>query len=282
MELNKRLISLRKNIRLNHKSIINSLTNRSDEKICVFCGSKNSLTKEHVLPKWTFEGCTKKSFITNTNGISQKYNQTVIPCCNNCNNYILAFLEDSIIEKFQKINLSEEDFTIDQLEKEIIILWLETITYKLQAMEMKRKLKKVKDVDFIPYLADFPIAIMQNLSLSPAKVFSNLRNSLKRLSKKSKINRLNSLVVFKTKNTNFSFMHSANNFIYIELPKQEIALFYFILEDFDEHVDAYNKCMEILKEEYKQIHITSTRKAHWLDISRNIKWERKKFCVSYH
>jgi len=249
MELNKRLVSLRKNIRLNQKPIVNALINRyNDKKICVFCGNRNNLTREHVLPKWTFEGCTKKSFITNTNGISQKYNQTVVPCCDYCNNYILAFLEDFIIEKFQKTNLEKEHFTVKELE--IIILWLETIAYKLQAMEMKRKLKKVKDSDFIPYLADFPIAIMQNLSLSPAKIFSNLRNSLKVLSKKSKINRLNSLLVFKTKNIDFSFMHSANNFIYIELPKYEIALFYFLQENFNNHEDAYKRSMEILKKEY--------------------------------
>jgi len=248
MELNKRLIPLRKNIRQNHKSIINSLIDGSTEKVCIFCGTKNNLTKEHVLPRWTFENCTKKSFVTNTNGIFQKYNQTVVRCCDNCNNYILAFLEDSIIEMFQKINLSKEHFNTEQLE--IIILWLETITYKLQAMEMKRKLRKVKDSNFIPYLANFPIAIMQNLDLSPSKVFSNLRNSLKKLTYKSKMNRLNSLLIYKTKNKKFSFMHSANNFIYIELPKYEIALFYFIEEDFNDHKDAYEKSMKILEKEY--------------------------------
>ena len=91
---------------------------------------------------------------------------------------------------------------------------------------------------------------MQNLELTPSKVFSNLRNSLKKLSQKSKINRLNSLVIYKTKNTDFSFMHSANNFIYIELPKYEVALFYCILEDFDEHKDAYERSIKILEKEY--------------------------------
>ncbi len=135
-------------------------------------------------------------------------------------------------------------------ELELIILWLETIAYKLQVMEIRRKFKKDKNSDFIPYLADFPIALLQDLSLSPSKVFSNLRNSLKKLSIKSKANKINSLLIFKTKNPSFHFMHSANNFIFLELPKYDIALYYFLNKEFKTHEDAHNECIEILEKAY--------------------------------
>lgn len=248
MELNKRLISFRKVIRLKRKLIIDTFISNHSSNICVFCATKKDITKEHVLPRWTFDGCTKKYFNTSTNGASQTYNRTVVPCCKNCNGFILGHLEHKIKYIFKNSDLSVHHFNEEELE--LIILWLETIAYKLQVIDIRRKFNKAKDSEYIPFLANFPIAIMQNnASLSPSKVFSNFRNSLKRLTIKSKVNRLNSLVVFKTKNPDFSFMHSSNNFIYLELPKYKVAFFYFLIENFDEHKKAFERSMEIIKEE---------------------------------
>ena len=59
---------LRKRIRLNGKGIIEHLVRNhfdpeniaNEDEICSFCGSDNRTTKEHVLPKWTFENTFSK------------------------------------------------------------------------------------------------------------------------------------------------------------------------------------------------------------------------------
>jgi len=250
MNLIDRLILFRKNIRDNHREIINSLKTNHNLDLCIFCGTKNNLTKEHILPQWVYDKNPKKFFTTNTNGITQAYKKSVLPCCTQCNNEILGHLEYVIQYKLKNVNLDLKHFEFEELE--LIILWLETITYKLQVMDIRRKFKKDKNSNFIPFLADFPIALLENLSLSPVKVFSNLKNSLKRLSVKSKINKINSLLVFKTKNPNFNFMHSTNNFIFLELPKYNIALFYFLNKEFKIHKSAHDECREILEKEYSK------------------------------
>ena len=169
MELNKRLISFRKVIRLKRKLIIDTFISNHSSNICVFCATKKDITKEHVLPRWTFDGCTKKYFNTSTNGASQTYNRTVVPCCKNCNGFILGHLEHKIKHIFNNSDLSVHHFNEEELE--LIILWLETIAYKLQVIDIRRKFNKAKDSEYIPFLANFPIAIMQNnASLSPSKL----------------------------------------------------------------------------------------------------------------
>ena len=93
MNLTNRLIHLRKNIRNNQHKIIDTLKINHNTDICIFCGTKNDLTKEHILPQWVYDKNPKKFFITNTNGISQTYNKSVLPCCTQCNNEILGHLE---------------------------------------------------------------------------------------------------------------------------------------------------------------------------------------------
>lgn len=252
MRLNNKLKSnlrdLRKNIRKNQTNIINKLRENHNSKLCIFCGEKNNLTKEHILPQWIYEKKVEKFFITNANGLSQTYNKSVLPCCSKCNNDILGYLESNIQSMFQNVDLNKNHFNYEELE--LIILWLEIISYKLQVMDIRRKFRKHKDSEFIPYLAELPIALLSDLTLSPAKVFSNLRNSLKSLSIKSKSNKINSLLIFITKNDNFHFMHKTNVFVFLELPQLNIALFYFLNEEFENHKDANEKCMEILKDIY--------------------------------
>ncbi len=246
--IDKRLISLRNKIRHNGKKVIDALIDNHCAEICLICGSTENLTKEHVLPKWIFENNQKKHFITNINGLRQSYSKTAVPACSECNSYILGSLERYLEVWFRQANLSFDFIDNEIIEK--VIIWLELIDYKFQVLNLRRKFIKVKDGEFVPYLAEMPLSIMQNISISPSKVFSHLRSSLKRLSVKSKVKKMNSLLIFKTTNKNFHFFHKMNDFIFIELPKHEVAFFYFYIKEFVTPVEAYNQAMEYMEMVY--------------------------------
>lgn len=249
IELNKRLVALRKKVRANSKTIIDTIVKEHNAEICVFCGRTEDLTKEHVLPKWTFDDCPDKDFVTNINGISQTYIQTVVPACSECNSYLLGYFEKCLKQRLSDVDWDNEQFTEDDCNQ--IIRWLEIIEYKFHVLNLRRKFRKAKDSDYIPYLADFPIALLQgDASLSPSKVFSNLRNALKVISIKSKSNKQNSLLVFKTTNLGFHFFHKTNDYLFIELPKYGVAVFYFFNRKFKRQIQAYKAAMEIIKTVY--------------------------------
>ena len=247
--IDSRLIILRKKIRENKKFIIDTILKNHESNICVFCGSKDNLTKEHVLPKWAFGNCQDKYFTTELNGLDQRYSRTTVPACFNCNSNILGYLEYCIEQEFMNLDLRTEFFDESTIEK--IITWLEIIDYKFQILNLRRKFIKIKGKDFIPYLAKFPLSIMQaDESTSPSKVFSNVRNALNRISIKSKSCKINSLVIFETKNKGFHFFNKLNEFIFIELPDHAIALFYFYNQEFKAPKKSHNKAMEIIKKVY--------------------------------
>lgn len=247
--IDNRLISLRKKVRENRKFIIDSILNNHGANICAFCGSEDNLTKEHVLPKWAFGNCEKKYFETKINKLNQRYIQTTIPACFDCNSFILGYFECYIEKEFNNTSLDIDYFTDKTIEK--IIIWLELIDYKFQILNLRRKFIKIKDRDFIPYLANFPLSIIQSdESTSPSKVFSNVRNALKKLSIKSKQRKINSLVIFKTSNESFHFFNKMNEFIFIELPKHNLALFYFYEKEFNSSKESFDHAMEIIKKVY--------------------------------
>ncbi len=228
MEIDIKLRNLRVKLRQNSKEIIDdvldrhvpriSSKNKSKKEICVFCANKDKLTKEHVLPKWTFENCTKKFFVTDINGSEQTYNKTTVPVCANCNNNLLASIESYIISIFKETDLSKSYFSNEQLDN--IIRWLEIIEYKFQLLEIRRKFIKSKFSQHIEYLRDIPVSIMRaDIDYSPNKAVTQIRTSQKRVTEKSKISNENSLVIFKTKNENFYFFHQLNDYIFLELPK---------------------------------------------------------------
>ena len=246
--IEKRLISLRNKIRHNSKKVIDALIDNHCAEICLICGSTEKLTKEHVLPKWIFENNQEKHFVTNINGLSQSYSKTTVHACSECNSYIFGALERHLEIWFRQTDLGS-DFIDNEIIKKVII-WLEFIDYKFQVLNLRRKFRKVKDGEYVPYLAEMPISIMQNISISPSKVFSSLRSALKRLSVKSRANKMNSLLVFKTTNKNFHFFHKMNDFIFIELPKHEVAFFYFYIREFNTPMEAHNQAMEHMKMVY--------------------------------
>lgn len=196
------------------------------EDICYFCWSDKELTREHVMPKWTFEWSTEKNFSTNINGLSQSYIKTTIPACSSCNNTILSLIELNINRIFSEKNLQNSYLSNSNLED--IIIWLETIDYKFHILNTRRTFLTSKEHWYIPYLSYIPLIVMQpNIDYSPSRSITAIRHSLKRLGIKNKIKSINSLVIFESKNTNFYFFHTMNEFIFIELPQYKIALFYF-------------------------------------------------------
>jgi hypothetical protein len=249
MELNDRLILLRKNIRSNQKKIIDSIISRDKLDICIFCGSPNNLTKEHVMPKWAFGNHPEINLKTNINGLSQAYIKTTVPTCSFCNTKVLSSLESELVRKFNHKDLALDDFSDKDLFN--IILWLEIIEYKFQVLDMRRKFLKSKNGMFIPYLKNIPILILQNdASLSPSKVFSKLRKALKRLIIKSKSNKYNSLVLYKSTNKEYHFFHKTNEFIFLELADYGLGLFYFFEQKFVYSKQAQKEAMSIIKKVY--------------------------------
>ncbi|MFT6922046.1 MAG: hypothetical protein ACJA1C_001044 [Crocinitomicaceae bacterium] len=247
--LDKRLIEFRKKVRINGKNIVKELIHNSIAKSCAFCRTEVSLTKEHVLPKWVFENNPTKGFISTANDQNQNYGRATIPACFECNSYILGELEKYVEIEIRKFDPTKKTFLTDKaLEK--IILWLEIIDYKFQYLELRRKFNRKRDNDFIRYLKNIPIGVMQDLDLTPSRVFTLLRTAMSKLSVKSKTNRLNSLLIFTTANHAFHFFHKRNDFIFIELPEYKTAIFYFLSDTFNTPDEAHKKAMKIMEEVY--------------------------------
>lgn len=255
MGIEKNLVQLRTQIRKSSQKITNFISvhyislNKETEKqeICMFCGTNNNLSKEHVLPKWVFEWCSKKFFITTINNSEQTYNKTTVKACKCCNSEILSSLERYIKNLFE----GSTDIAFDFNEEEIgnIICWLEIIEYKFQILDMQRKFLKYSRSEFIPYLRNFPIAIMASEN-SPSKILTLFRKTLKNISIKDKTSKINSLVLFKTKNQWFHFFHKTNDFIFLELPKYKIALFYFFNKNFPTNKEAYEEAIKVIEKQY--------------------------------
>jgi len=259
MEIDNKLRSLRVKIRKNSKKIMDdvlqryvpkiSVKNKSKNEICCFCGSSENLTREHVLPKWTFEKRTESFFITDVNESKQTYNKTTIPACGDCNNNLLSNIESYIMSLFQNTNFGEKYFSNSDIEN--IIRWLEIIEYKFQILDIRRKFTKAKSADYIAYLADIPISIMRkSVDYSPTKAVAQIRIAQKRVTVKSKRTNINSLIILSTKNKDFHFFHTNNEFIFLELPEFKIALFYFYSKTFKNKTNAEKEAMEIVSKAY--------------------------------
>lgn len=257
MSIDSRLRSLRTITRKNFKTIINHVIEtcivrkenkdkKSRQDICMFCSSTKNITREHVVPRWTFEGCTEKFFITNINGLHQTYNKTTIPACSVCNNERLNTLEVYVNNLFAEINLETTYFTESEIEN--IIRWLEIVDYKFQILNARRLFLRSKEKGYIPYLADFPISVLVNES--PSKSVMEIRRSLKRLTTKNKHKNLNSLIVLTTSNKNFHFFHSMDDFVFIELPQFEKAFFYFYNRTFSTVSEAKKEAKKIVDKVY--------------------------------
>jgi hypothetical protein len=251
---------LRRNFRLNGKTIVDHIKRNhfepgnfaGEDDICSFCGEKNRLTKEHVLPKWHFKNDPTRNFQTITNGITQTFAKTAIPACSICNNETLSEIEKHILKLFQNTDLSKEYFQYNQSLN--VIRWLEIIDYKFHILNFRRKYRKGKTDNFIPILRDIPMSVMRwNIEFSPYKALSQLRNSQLRVKRKRKDSQYYSLVFWKSKNKQSYFFHAMDEYIFFEFPEFQMALFYFFKKEFSNNHDAEKEAKEIVIREYEKI-----------------------------
>jgi len=206
------------------------------DEICVFCKSTFNLTKEHVFPKWLFEKNTNIRFISSVNRQSQTYNKAVIPTCSDCNNDTLAEIEKHIIKILDVLDSNPKIFT-DELED--IIRWLEILDYKTQVYDCRRKYIKYDDSEYDPFWGILPLAHMRHfMEMNPFKALDYLRRSQRRITVKSKDNRLNSLIFFRTSRPHFDFFCQPDEYIYVSFPMYKMAVFYFLRKEFDNVKDA--------------------------------------------
>jgi hypothetical protein len=260
MEIDTKLKFLRVSARNNSTTIIEHViqTNisrlpiKQENKIndmCMFCGSTHEITKEHVIPRWTYEGCTKKFFITNINGLNQTYNKTTIPACSLCNNNVLSSLEVYINKLFSMVDPASYYFNRNEIEN--IIRWLEIIDYKFQILNSRRIFLASKKDGYNRDITNIPLSVLRpKIKFSPSKAIAEIRRSFKRIIKKNKANNFNSLVVFKSSNKGFYFFHTMDEFIFIELPQYKIALFYFFKIRFPTIKAAHKAANEIIDKVY--------------------------------
>lgn len=222
--------------------------NKSD--VCIFCGITHQISREHVIPKWVYENNPQKSFTTKINGINQAYNKTTVSVCITCNSVLLGDLEGYINKSLMKVNLKTEFFTTEEIEN--IIRWLEIIDYKFQMLNLRRRFLRSPDGKYTPYLADFPLLLLRPGKEydSPSKVVTAIKRSQKKVTIKSKAQNINSLVVFETSNKGFNFFHKMNDFIFLELPKHQTALFYFFDKTFKTSRQACKVANKIIDEVY--------------------------------
>lgn len=212
------------------------------EEICIFCNSISSLSKEHIIPKWLFEKNTKSKFISSVNYQSQFYNKAVIPACLNCNNCLLSKIENDIIRIIQTLISQEPYFDADDFSN--IIRWIEIIDYKTQVYDCRRKYIKYGNLDYSKHYGDLPLSHLRGFSLlNPFKAYDYLRRSQCRITVKSKANRFNSLVIFKTKKPHFNFFAQPDEYIYISFPMCNISIFYFLRERFENNKEACKRAL---------------------------------------
>lgn len=254
------LVYLRQSIRSNISDIMqfvddNYILRRDDKAvvpkppICMFCGSKSSITKEHIIPKWVFANDPKRFFNITLNGHDLSYGKSTVPACGRCNSELLNHLEKRMQFIFNDIDPGNKPFIYEELED--VIRWLEIIDYKFHIMNISKRFLSPKEGDHIPYLKDFPLyMLLPEKDFSPAKALSEIRKTLHRISVKNKDQRLNSLLIFKTSNPSDHFFHTLNKFIFFEMPRYGIAIFYFLNQDFPTDKAAHDAAMEIIKKVY--------------------------------
>jgi hypothetical protein len=222
---------------------------RPIQPLCLFCGDSINLTREHILPRWVFDKDSSKFFNSVINGLSHKYNGTTISACAKCNNDLLGKLEKQILYLFST-QYPKRKFFNDE-EKADVIRWLELLDYKYQVFSLVTRFRVLKEKGSIPFLSDYSLSVLdQNVDFSPVKVMNNLRDSLKRISKKSKDTLINSLVTFTTKNRDMHFFHKNNDFLFIELPKYNLALVHFYKRTFVNELEAKDAAMDTIKLHY--------------------------------
>lgn len=257
-----KLIDLRKLIRAKSSEVISHLARNYiyrdsngnaiknvEPPICVFCAATENITREHIIPRWIFNKNDKAFFNIGANGQSQSFNKSTVPVCGHCNTELLNTLEKYIQSIFKDFHDNGALLDLDATEH--VIRWLEIIDYKFQVMNIVKRFISHKNGKHVPFLKDYPIyMLLPNKDWSVTQVMREVRWTLNRISVKSKHFNVNSLVVFKTTNTNNHFFHNLNEFIFIEIAQYGIAVFYFYDRLFDSIEEARDQAMLIIEKVY--------------------------------
>ncbi len=102
---------------------------------CFLCGNDLNVeneSEEHVFPKWLLEKYNLwNETIILLNGTQIPYRMLRIPCCNECNNEHLSYIENTI-----KKALEEGYESFSKLDKNIIFQWISKIFYGLIFKEL--------------------------------------------------------------------------------------------------------------------------------------------------
>jgi len=246
---------LRKNIRCHGKVIIDHIKRNhfdpwniaGENDICVFCGESDNLTKEHVLPRWSFQHNPERTFETKINGSTQTFIKTTIPTCMSCNNNTLAGIENYIAALFRDTDLSSGYYHYE--ESLNIIRWLEIVEYKFHVLNFRRKYRREQNGEFIPIFRDVPMSVMRlSIGLSPYKALAQLRSSQARIRRKEKDSRYYSLVFWRSKNVQKLFFHRMDEYIFFEFPEYQMAMFYFFNKVYENNFEAEEQARQIVIE----------------------------------
>lgn len=245
--MDKKFSLLRSKIKKSQSSVMDKVISNHKEEICMLCGSSNEITKEHVLPQWSFEAKPEKFLVKTKNNQPSNYIKTTIPACKTCNSELLGTFEDYL----KRFLLEKDGSELNNYELDCIIWWLQYIAFKLQIMDLRAQFLRYKGGSYIPFLSNIPIAMFWGeVDTSPNDVFNMIRRGRRELTKKRKSKKHNSLLVFKTNNNDFHFFHQVNGFIFIEMPQVKKAFFLFLTKEFTEHKEAHTECMEIMGKVY--------------------------------
>lgn len=219
-------------------------TTEKGKEICVFCHSSSKLTREHVLPRWLFEKDTSSSFVSSVNRQIQTYNKAVIPVCAYCNNSVLAPIEKFTIDTIHRLAAAETRYIDDLCH---IMRWLEIMDYKGQVYDCRRKYIKYGRGDYDEDWGIFTVAMMRHfIDMDPLKAQDYLRSTQRRITVKEKIDRLNSFVVFKTREPHFNFFVQPNEYIFVSAPMFNVAFFYFFRRKFRDPLEASETALLIM------------------------------------
>lgn len=252
MPIDDKLLLIRGIARSRGKDVMNKLfddhlTGLIKEKnipSCFLCGNTDNITREHILPKWVFQGNTKRSFIIDVNQLEVPYIKATLPCCKTCNNDTLNSLEKEI-QKILLKDIRQDWYSYDEWSS--IIRWLEIIDFKFQVFDISTKFRSHKK-NYVPYLAETSIAFMRDFSVRT--ITSKARLSLKRIARKDKWKNGNSLVGGITKNTSFYYFHKSGEFLYLEIPNFNKFFFLFLNKYFENTEVAVEEAMKIINKVY--------------------------------
>lgn len=245
--MNLKFSMLRQRIKKSQKIVMDRIIADHNAEICVLCGSENEITREHIIPQWAFEADQTKFLINTKNNQSASYIKSTIPACRGCNSDLLGAFEDYLKRLFRDKDGSE----LNSYEVDCIIWWLQYMGFKLQLMDLRSRFLRYKGGDYIPFIADIPVAMFWgDIDMTPHKVFRTIRRTRRTLIKMNKYNKRNSLLVFNTTNPSFHFFHKVDEFIFIEMPQVKKAFFLFYNKEFEQHKTAHAECMDVIKKVY--------------------------------